>query len=113
VTTPLEHEIGAVETRLARERGDRAARADEWAGCAREAISSPQSLLGVAAIGFFLGEALRGSRRAEPARRGRRGLAGLLAGGALALVRARYGSPVALARRVWSAPVRGRTGQGT
>lgn len=111
MTTRLEQEIGAVETRLARTRSDLAALAAEWVGGAREAIASPRSLLGVAAIGFFLGEALRRPSRLEPAKR--RGVAGLLAGGALALVRARYGSPLALARRIWSAPVRGRPSQGS
>jgi hypothetical protein len=106
--TTLDNEIRAVEARLARTRSNLGALVTEEAECARDAIASPQCLLGVAAIGFLLGDALHRSRRPQQ----RRGLIAKLAPAALALLPARYGSPLALAQRVWSATRRNRTTRG-
>jgi hypothetical protein len=107
MTAPLQHEIHAVEARLARERTELGALVAEEAACARKAMTSPQSLLGVAAIGFIVGEVLHRRNGALPPQR--RGLVAMLAPAALALLPARYGSPLALAHRVWTATRRERT----
>lgn len=96
----LDHEIRAVETRIARERIVLAALINECEETARDTIAAPGNLLAVVALGFALGKALRPVPAAAPARK--HGLKGLLAGAAFALVRARYGSPWGLARRLWT-----------
>jgi hypothetical protein len=96
----LDDEIRAVEARIARERHGLAALLQDCGETARDAVAAPKSLLAVAMLGFVLGEALRPARPAAPPRR--RGLGGFLTGAALALIRARYGSPWALSRRLWS-----------
>lgn len=95
----LDEEIRAVEARIARERTGLATLIDDCEETARDTVAAPKSLFAVAALGFALGEMLRPAR-AAPARS--RGVKGLLAGAALALIRARYGSPWVLARRIWS-----------
>jgi hypothetical protein len=105
VISALDQEIHAVEARIARERIDLATLLDDCEEAARDAVSAPKNLLAVAALGFALGEMLRPAR-AAPARS--RGLKGLLAGAAFALIRARYGSPWALARRIWPETPPGR-----
>ena len=95
----LDDEIRAVEARIARERDMLAALIDDCEDTARNTVAAPKSLLVTAALGFALGEMLRPAPTA-PARK--RGLQGLLAGVAFALIRARYGSPWMLARRIWS-----------
>jgi hypothetical protein len=105
VISALDQEIHAVEARIARERIGLATLIDDCEEAARDAVSAPKNLLAVAALGFALGEMLRPAR-AAPARS--RGLKGLLAGAAFALIRARYGSPWALARRIWSETPSGR-----
>ncbi|HSD53828.1 MAG TPA: hypothetical protein VLC47_06660 [Burkholderiales bacterium] len=98
--TDLDDEIRTVESRIVRERNGLAALLDDCEEAARDAVASPQSLLAVAALGFVLGEALRPGRAAAEARKRR--LVGLLAGVALGLIRARYGSPWLLAPRIWT-----------
>ena len=88
-------EIAAVEHRIARERNALALLADDWAGAARDALVSRRSLFAVAALGFVLGDALRPKKPAGTARK--LGLGGMLAGIAFSALRARYGSPWALA----------------
>jgi hypothetical protein len=95
----LDEEIRAVEARIARGRTGLATLMGDCEETARDAVAAPKSLLAVAALGFALGEMLRPARAAPPRSRG---VKGLLAGAALALIRARYGSPWALARRIWS-----------
>ena len=96
----LDDEIRAVESRIARERRGLAALLEDCRETARDAVAAPKNLLAVAGLGFVLGEVLRPGRPASPARK--RGLGGVLAGAAIALIRARYGSPWALGRRLWS-----------
>lgn len=96
----LDDEIRAVESRIARERHGLAALLEDCRETARDVVAAPKNLLAVAGLGFVLGEVLRPGRSASPARK--RGLGGVLAGAALALIRARYGSPWALGRRLWS-----------
>jgi hypothetical protein len=98
--TELDDEIRVVEQRIERGRHGLAALAADYGETARDAISSPQSLLAVATLGFFLGEAFRPLHR-NPANK-RFGLAGLLAGAAMSFVRARYGSPWAFVQTAWS-----------
>jgi hypothetical protein len=93
-------DIRAVESRIARERHALAALLEDCGQTARDAVAAPKNLLAVAGLGFVLGEVLRPGRSASLARK--RGLGGLLAGAAIALIRARYGSPWALGRRLWS-----------
>lgn len=93
-------ELQEVEMRLARERADLAALARNLGETARDAVATPRNLLGVAAFGFLLGEMLQ-SRRGDKRPRRRRGLAGLLLGAGIAVLRARYGSPFHLARELW------------
>jgi hypothetical protein len=93
-------DVRAVEQRIARGRNGLAALAENCEETARDAIASPKSLLAVAAVGFMLGEMLRPSRRSPPTRKA--GLAGMLLGAAVALVRARYGNPWSLAELAWS-----------
>jgi hypothetical protein len=96
----LDDEIRAVEQRIARERDGLIELAGECGETARDSIVSPPALLAVAAFGFVLGEALHRARPVAPARK--LGLAGAIAGAAFSLVRARYGSPWALAQQAWS-----------
>ncbi len=107
--TPLDDEIRIVERRIAREREGVAALADDWCATLRDAVVSGKSLLGVAALGFVLGEALRPAKAGGATRK--LGLGGMLIGLTASLLRARYGTPWALgelALRGW----RGATGRG-
>lgn len=96
--TDLDDEIRTVEARIARERDGLAALLDDCEETARDAVAAPRTLMAVAALGFVLGEATRPTRPATDSRKRR--VAGLLAGAALALIRARYGSPWLLAQRI-------------
>jgi len=96
----FDDDIRAVEQRVARGRNGLAALAENCEETARDAIASPKTLLAVAAAGYMLGEMLRPSRRSAPTRKA--GLAGMLLGAAVALVRARYGNPWSLAELAWS-----------
>jgi hypothetical protein len=93
-------DIRAVEERIARGRNGLSALAENCEETARDAIASPKTLLAVAAAGFMLGEMLRPGRRSGPTRKV--GWAGMLIGGVVALVRARYGDPWSLAALAWS-----------
>src|SRR5262245_45587438 len=95
----LDPEIRTVEQRIARERSGLARLAEDWAGAARDAVVSKRSLFAVAALGFVLGDALRPRRSAGRART--LGFGGMLAGIAFAAMRARFGSPWALAEVAW------------
>ena len=92
-------EIAAVERRIARERSGIALLAQDWTEAARDALISKRSLFAIAAFGFILGDALRPARAAAGARKLR--LGGMLAGLAFAALRARFGSPWALAEAAW------------
>jgi len=95
----LDEEIRAVELRIARRRNGLALLAEDWASTARDAVVSKKSLFAVAALGFVLGDALR---PAKPAGRARKlGLGGMLAGIGFSALRARNGSPWALAELAW------------
>jgi hypothetical protein len=97
----LDQEIRAVETRIARERDGMVELLDDCGETARDKMTAPRSLLAVAAVGFVLGEVLHPRRRVAPARI--RGLGAIVAGVAMGLLQARYGSPWALlAQRVLS-----------
>jgi len=95
----IDDDIRAVEERIARGRNGLAALAEDCEETARDAVASPKSLLAVAALGFVLGEALGRSPRSA---RSRKGLAGMLLGAGVALLRARYGSLWSLAEVVLS-----------
>jgi len=96
----LDDEIHTVEAQIARERDGIAALLEDCGETARDAVTSPKTLLGVAALGFVLGEALRANRSNGPSPRHSVGT--LLAGTALALMRASPVSPWRLAQRLWS-----------
>ena len=96
--TNLDDEIRTVEERIARERNGLAALLDDCEETARDAVAAPKTLAAVTALGFVLGEATSPRRPAAGSRK--RGIAGLLAGAALGLIRARYGSPWMLAQRI-------------
>jgi hypothetical protein len=102
--TPLDQEIRALEGRIARGRAGVAGAAADWCVALREGLVSGKSLFGVAALGFVLGEALRPARGGGATRK--LGLGGMLIGLGASLVRARYGTPWALAElalRGWRA----------
>lgn len=95
----LDDEIRAVEARIARKRDGMAELLDDYGETARDKMTAPRSLLAVAAVGFVLGEVLHPRRRPAPTRS--RGVRAIVAGAAMGLLRARYGSPWALlAQRV-------------
>jgi hypothetical protein len=107
--SPLDQEIQAVEARIGRGREGVAALAADWCATLRDVVVSGKSLLGVAALGFVLGEALRPAKGGGVTRK--LGLGGMLIGLAGSLLRARYGTPWALgelALRGW----RGATARG-
>jgi hypothetical protein len=95
----LDAEIDAVERRIARERSGIALLAQDWTEAARDALISKRSLFAIAAFGFVLGDALRPTRAAASGRKLR--LGGMLAGLAFTALRARFGSPWALAEAAW------------
>jgi hypothetical protein len=88
----LDDDIHDVELRLARRRNAVALLADDWAGALRDTLVSGRSLLGVAAVGFAVGEILRPAA-AGTGRRRSKGGTGLLLSLAALLLRARYGAP--------------------
>jgi hypothetical protein len=94
----LDDEIRAVELRLAQRRNIVAALTGDWAGALRDTLVSGKSLLGVAAVGFAVGEILRPAAASGTRRRRSLGGAGsVLLGLASFVLRARYGSPWQLA----------------
>jgi hypothetical protein len=95
----LDAEIRAVERLIARERNALGLLAEDWATAARDAVVSKKSLFAVAAFGFVLGDALRPAKPAGTVRK--LGFSGMLAGIAFSALRARYGSPWALAEVAW------------
>lgn len=99
-TPVLDDEIREVELRLARRRSGVSVLADEWVAALRDALVSGKSLLGVAAVGFAVGEMLRGPSGRAGRARSRRGVGAVLLGLAGLLLRARFGSPWQFA---WSA----------
>jgi hypothetical protein len=92
----LDDDIREVELRLARRRNGVALLAGDWAAALRDTLVSGKSLLGVAALGFAVGEVLRPASSRTGKRSGR-GTRGLLLGLASLLLRARFGSPWQLA----------------
>jgi hypothetical protein len=93
--SPLDEEIRTVELRISRGRDGVGALAADWGATLRNALVSGKSLLGVAALGFVLGEVLRPAKGGGATRK--LGLGGMLIGLAASLLRARYGTPWALA----------------
>ena len=97
----LDDDIREVELRLARRRSGLALLADDWVGALRDTVVSGRSLLGVAAVGFALGEMLRPRLgRGARAPRAGRSAGGVLLALASVLLQARFGSPWQIA---WSA----------
>jgi hypothetical protein len=103
----LDDEIFAVEERIARRRSDLPRLARSTGRRVLHAIASPAGLAAAAALGFLLGGA--GTRRARPAKPEKQPRKGggalklgtqLLMTGALALIRAQFGSPAGLAQHV-------------
>ena len=83
----LDDEIRDVERRLVRRRSGVSLLARDWAEALRDVLVSGKSLIGVAAVGFAVGEMLRPSRRV-PGRGG-----GKLLAFASLLLRARFAFP--------------------
>ncbi len=109
---PLDDEIRDLEARLARQRHGLAVLGGEWVESLRDTLVSGKSLLGVAAVGFAVGELLRptSARMGRAARGG-----GMLLGLANLLVRARFAFPWSLAwsaLQAWRAPRKGAAAPG-
>jgi hypothetical protein len=98
----LDEEIQTLENRIARERDGVATLLEDCGETVRDAVTSPKALLGVAALGFVIGEALRVGRRSSTAPRPRGTFGTVLASTALALLRASPTSPWLIARHLWS-----------
>jgi hypothetical protein len=101
----LDHEIRDTEARIARERQMLVGSLHRTGTRVRDTVISPGALAAFAAAGFILGDVLRSRRRhatsaPSQARTIRSSLFGLLASGAMALIKARYGSPWGLASEV-------------
>jgi hypothetical protein len=101
----LDHEIRDTEARIARERQTLVGSLHDTSRRVRDTVISPGALAAFAAAGFIFGDVLRSRRRhassaPSQGRTIKSSLFGLLASGAMALVRARYGSPWALASEV-------------
>lgn len=103
----LDDEIFAVEERIARRRSELPRLARSTGRRALHALASPAGLAAAAALGFFLGGA--GSRRVRSPKQEKKPAKGggafklgshLLMTGALALIRAQFGSPAGLAQHV-------------
>ena len=107
--TKFDEEIHEVEERLAREREALVHQAEDLGHTAREAAISPKGLLAAAAVGFMFAELTRSRRpsgqvvvadaNGQVSRK--LGVGGLLGGAALAIIKAKYGSPGALSRAAW------------
>lgn len=93
----LDDDIREVELRLARRRNGVALLAGDWAAALRDTLVSGKSLLGVAALGFAVGEMLRPASSRTGRKGSGRGTRGLLLGLVSLLLRARFGSPWQLA----------------
>jgi hypothetical protein len=101
----LDHEIRDTELRIAHERQMLVGSLQHTGHQVRETLISPRALAVFAAAGFVLGDFMRsrrrrGRERAQQAKTIKSSLFGLLLSGALALVKARYGSPWGLASAV-------------
>ena len=101
---PPDHEIHEVEARIAQRRHDVAQTTQAVGRRTFVALTSPGALAGAAVVGFLAGGGL-GRRRPKVVDRrksaqaaAKTGIAGVLMSGAMWLVRARFGSPVGLAR---------------
>jgi hypothetical protein len=98
----LDSEIRDTETRIARERNMLAGSLQDTGHRVRTSVASPQALTAFAVAGFILGELTRNRREREQdtTKTLRSSLVGLLVSGAMALIKARYGSPWHLAAEV-------------
>jgi hypothetical protein len=100
----LDDEIYRLENRIASRKGQLTYVSRATGRRALRSLASPVTLAAAAAVGFAAGGGIgrrrhngaNGHERAEKA--GARGLAGLLATGAMWFVRAQYGSPAGFAR---------------
>jgi hypothetical protein len=91
----LDSEIRDAETRIARERHNLAGSLHDTTQRVRTSIVSPQALAAFAVAGFILGDLTRTRRTRAPEARQtlRSSVLGLLMSGAMALIKAQYGSP--------------------
>jgi hypothetical protein len=104
----IDREVYEVEERIARRRAEIGLVARATGQRAMQSLASPATLGAAVAVGFVAGGLMRRRRRKNTKFVERRrvahagakktGIAGLLATGAMALVKARYGTPVALAQ---------------
>ena len=103
MTRKYDDDIRQVEARLRLERQALVAQVAALGTSVRKAVVSPTGLVMAAVAGFLIGEMTRPRRPPPPAQpqlnaARNLGLGGLLGSAALALVRARYGSPWMLGR---------------
>ncbi|HEY4373683.1 MAG TPA: hypothetical protein VGN52_17265 [Burkholderiales bacterium] len=99
----IDREIEVLERRIELRRGLIASREHELHERLAAALTSPAAFAGAAALGFFLA---RGRRRGPAAAGARRsGLMARLAGVAVTLLQARYGSPYQWIARIASSMV--------
>lgn len=105
----IDREVFEVEQRIARRRAEIAHVAQATGRRAMQSLASPVALGIALGAGFLVGgfvnrkrrePVLVERRRSEIQRRKKTGLGSMLAAGAVALLRARYGTPVALAQMV-------------
>jgi hypothetical protein len=96
----LDDDIREVELRLARRRSGLAVLSRDWTEALRDTLVSGKSLLGVAALGFAVGEMLRPRAVAGPRQRSGRGFGGWLLAAASLAAHARFGPVWQIA---WSA----------
>jgi hypothetical protein len=106
----IDREVFEVEQRIARRRAEIAYVGREAGRRALQSLTSPIALGVAVGAGFLAGGLMGRRRRTEPKfverrrsmHRRKTGIAGMLAAGALSLLRARYGTPMALAQVVLS-----------
>ncbi|HEX5476797.1 MAG TPA: hypothetical protein VFX09_02995 [Burkholderiales bacterium] len=97
----IDHEIGALETRIARRRMSVELTARAAARRSVDALVSPVGLAAAAGAGFLAARLV--ARKRPAARSGQKpsrayGMASLLASGVFALMRAQFGSPLQMAQ---------------
>jgi hypothetical protein len=96
-----DHEIVELEQRIARRRRELDELAHYTARQTMRKLASPVALISVAALGFLVGGGLRRRHPQKESAAGKKtGIAGLLMTGAMWFIRARFGSPMALAQYV-------------
>lgn len=105
----IDKEVYEIEERIARRRSEIGEVARATSSKAMQSLASPVALGTAVAVGFLAGGLINrkrkqprfvGRRRADRAATKKTGIASMLAAGALTLVKARYGTPMALAQAV-------------